>query len=146
MYFPFKNSIVVIIAYICTSSFLKIYILLSYSKDFHVNHLIEISLILEEARVEIITYILYVKKVRQREVQAFSWNHSVCWWPSKNWSHMCVSKSKISVCLVKTANPGQEESGLVGDEHRDFCSNVSCLQLVHKREDNSIKVGNDFAL
>lgn len=59
---------------------------------------------------------------------------------------MCVSKSKISVCIVKTANPGQEESGLVGDEHRDFCSNVSCLQLVHKREDNSINVGNDYTL
>ena len=47
---------------------------------------------------------------------------------------------------AKTANPRQEKAGLDGDEHMDFCSNVSFLQLVHKAEDNSIQVGNDFAL
>lgn len=37
-----------------------------------INYLIEISLIHEEVRVEIITHIFYVRKARQREVQSFT--------------------------------------------------------------------------
>lgn len=58
----------------------------------------------------------------------------------------CISKPKISPLILNTTNPRQKESGLARDEHTDFCSNVSFLQLVHKTEDKSIKVGNDFAL
>lgn len=47
---------------------------------------------------------------------------------------------------AKTANSRQEKAGLNGDEHMGLCSSASFLGLVHKAEDNSIKVGNDFAL
>jgi hypothetical protein len=42
-----------------------------------------------------------------------------------------VCKSKTENPVVKTENLRQKKVGRAGDEHTNFCSNVSLLQLVH---------------
>ena len=105
--------VIIIVGYVYILCF-YLWLLLSYLKDSYIDYLIEISLIREGIRVEIITHIFYVGKVKQRE----SFSHVL----EANWSIKSQARTgRLAVFQVqdqspttKTATPSQKKAEMGG--------------------------------
>lgn len=116
--------------YIFLVFFIYMFYLSSCSSSSYIYHPIEISL-LHSVRVEIITHILFVRKVRQR--RSGIGLSLLGMWVAKS-GPMCYVFNLRSVSYSRDSKSQAGGGRDRGNEHTHFCSDVYFLPLVHKTE------------